>query len=69
MAKRFKERELREEYPNLDEVLVRLLNDGGQVYAAFQLGTTQATISQIIKRSTRIQRINRYELRERKQPA
>ena len=67
MAKRFKERELREEYPNLDEMLVELINQGGQAFAAFQLGTSQATISNIVRRSNRIQRVSRYELKEVKE--
>jgi hypothetical protein len=64
MAKRFKERELREQYPNLDEMLVRLLNKGGQSFAALQLGTTQPTISQIIKRCDRIEHVSFYKLKE-----
>jgi hypothetical protein len=64
MAKRFVERDLRELYPNLDEMLVKLLNEGGQAYAAFQLGTTQPTISEIIKRSGKIRHVNHWELVE-----
>lgn len=62
MAKRFKEQELREQYSDFDEKLVKLLNQGGQKLAAFQLGTSQATISNIIQRSNRIKRIVRYEV-------
>lgn len=62
MAKRFKEQELRGEYPDLEEKLVKLLNQGGQQFAATQLGTTQATISNIIKRSKCIRRVVRYEM-------
>jgi hypothetical protein len=64
MARRFKEQELREQYPDLEQKLVKLLNQGGQAFAAFQLGTTQPTISLIIKRSGRIKRVTRYELED-----
>lgn len=67
MAKRFKEEELRKLYPDFDEMLVKLLNQHGQTYAAVQLGTTQSTISLIIKRSLRIRRVCRYELLPKKQ--
>jgi len=64
MAPKFTEQKLKEQYPNVEEVLVKLLNRGGQAFAASQLGTSQSTISQIIKRSKRIHRVTRYELEE-----
>jgi hypothetical protein len=64
VAKRFVERELREQYPNLDAMLVKLLNEGGQAFAAFQLGTSQPTISAILKRSQTIRHVNHWELIE-----
>lgn len=62
LAKPYKERELRTVYPDLEAVLVGLLNERGQSYAAITLGISQATVSQIVKRSKRIKRVNRYEL-------
>lgn len=62
MAKPHKEIALKKLYPDFEKMLVKLLNQHGQTYAAVQLGVSQATISQIVKRSPRIRRIERYEL-------
>lgn len=64
MARKFTEQKLKEQYPDFEERLVKLLNEGGQAFAAFRLGTRQSTISLIIKRSNRIKRVTRYELQE-----
>lgn len=62
MAKRYREVELKTAYPNFEEMLVKLLNEHGQSYAAVKFGVSQATISLIVKRSPRIKRVCRYEL-------
>ena len=62
MAKPYKEKELKDLYPNFEELLVKLLNQHGQTYAAVQLGVSQATVSEIVKRSARIKRVCHYEL-------
>lgn len=45
MAKRYVLAELEKQYGNLENVIPKLVNTGGQAYAAHQLNTTQATIS------------------------
>jgi len=62
LAKPYKEKELKTLYPNFEEMLVKLLNQHGQTYAAVQLGVSQATVSEMVKRSNRIKRVCHYEL-------
>lgn len=45
MAKRFRLREIEQVRGNLHEVILPLVNAGGQAQAARELGVTQATIS------------------------
>jgi hypothetical protein len=49
MARRFVLRDLEAQYGDLHKVIPPLVNLGGQKYAAHQLGTTQATISNWLK--------------------
>ena len=60
MAKRFKLRELEEQYGDLHKVIPKLVNTGGQSYAAFQLGTTQSTINRWLRANGYVQAV-RYE--------
>jgi hypothetical protein len=50
MAKRFKIHQLEREKPNLEALVVHLVNKGGQAEAARVLDVTQATISNYLKR-------------------
>lgn len=49
MARRFVLRDLETQYGNLEEIIPKLVNQGGQAFAAFQLNTTQNTISLWLK--------------------
>jgi len=49
MARRFVLRDLESQYGNLEEIIPKLVNEGGQQFAAFQLSTTQNTISNWLK--------------------
>ena len=49
MAKRYRIPELEKEYGDLHKIIPPLVNEGGQAYAAFQLDTTQATISRWLR--------------------
>lgn len=49
MARRFVLRDLESQYGNLEEIIPKLVNQGGQEFAAFQLNTTQNTISNWLK--------------------
>lgn len=57
MARRFVMRDLESQYGNLEEVIPKLVNEGGQAYAAFQLNTTQNTISLWLKEHGYIRKI------------
>ena len=49
-------KDLEKEYGNLEEIIPKLVNEGGQTYAAFQLGTTATTISKWLKAHGYIQK-------------
>lgn len=49
MAKRDALKDLEQLYGDLHEIIPSLVNQGGQTFAAFQLNTTQATISNWLK--------------------
>lgn len=50
-------KDLEKEYGNLEEIIPKLVNEGGQTYAAFQLGTTATTISKWLKAHGYIQKV------------
>lgn len=50
-------KDLEKEYGDLEEIIPRLVNEGGQTYAAFQLGTTATTISKWLKAHGYIQKV------------
>jgi len=49
MARRDTLKDLERDYGDLEKIIPRLVNEGGQAFAAFQLNTTQATISNWLK--------------------
>ena len=49
MAKKDTLKRLEAEQGDLHKIIPKLVNDGGQAYAAHQLNTTQATISRWLK--------------------
>lgn len=49
MARPYRLRELESQYPNLEEVIVKLVNQFDQKYAANQLSTSQSTVSNFLK--------------------
>ena len=49
MARRYRIPELEKEYGDLHKIIPPLVNEGGQKYAAFQLGVSQATISEWLR--------------------
>lgn len=42
-------KQLEQQYGDLNQIIPKLVNQGGQKFAAFQLGTTQINISRWLK--------------------
>lgn len=61
MAKRFVLRDLESQYGDLHKIIPPLVNTGGQAYAANQLNTTQATISNWLRENGYFKRVT-YQL-------
>lgn len=55
MARKYVIQELESQYGNLEDVIPKLVNQGGQTFAAFQLNTTPTTISRWLKKHSYIQ--------------
>lgn len=56
MARPYVLQELESQYGNLEEIIPKLVNQGGQKFAAFQLNTSQSTISKFLKEHGYIQK-------------
>jgi hypothetical protein len=50
-------RDLESQYGNLEEIIPKLVNQGGQTFAAFQLNTTATTISKWLKEHDYVQKV------------
>jgi hypothetical protein len=57
MAKPYRLRDLEAQYGDLHKVIPKLVNEGGQQYAAFQLGVSISTISSWLKDNGYIQKV------------
>lgn len=57
MAKPYKLRDLESQYGDLHKVIPKLVNQGGQQFAAFQLGVSISTVSTWLKDNGYIQKV------------